>query len=145
MLYSIKTKRDFLHIVDQFQNVSGTVIKFSHFVIGCATSGWSCFLIFDHWHQWSSHHWTYMKAKRYYAKNSSMKQSVQLIGINMFYCNCKITILGCNRMYHKIFDKLNSDMCSYVIFILCRFWMSNFSHDASGKYCICEATVGSAQ
>ena len=42
---------------------------------------------------------------------------------------------------HHYIDKLNSDMCSYVIFILCGFWMSIFSLDASGKYCICKATV----
>ena len=85
-----------------------------------------------------------METVRYYAENSSMKQSAWLIGINMLFCNCKITILGCNRKYHTIFDKLNSDTCSYVIFVLCRFWMLNFSH-ASGKYCIWKATVGSTQ
>ena len=31
-------------------------------------------------------------------------------------------------------------MCSFVIFILPGFWMSTFSHGASRKYCICEAT-----
>ena len=36
-------------------------------------------------------------------------------------------------------------MCHYVIFVLLGFWMSTFSHDASGKYCICEATVGGVQ
>ena len=36
-------------------------------------------------------------------------------------------------------------MCSCVIFVLRGFWMSTFSHDASGKYCTCEATVGGAQ
>ena len=45
---------------------------------------------------------------------------------------------------HRYIDKLSSDMCSYVIFVLRRFWMSTFLHDASGKYCICKATVGGA-
>ena len=33
----------------------------------------------------------------------------------------------------------------YVIFVLFGFWMSTVSHDTSGKYCICEATVGGAR
>ena len=41
--------------------------------------------------------------------------------------------------------KLISDMYSYVLFVLREFWMSTFSHDAQGKYCICKAVVSSAQ
>ena len=35
------------------------------------------------WHQWSSHHWIYMEAVRYSAENSSMKDFVWSIGINI--------------------------------------------------------------
>ena len=46
---------------------------------------------------------------------------------------------------HCYVDKLKSDMCSYVIFIVHGFWMLTFSHDASGKYCIYEVAIGGAQ
>ena len=48
-------------------------------------------------------------------------------------------------MYHTIYiDKLNSDVCFYVIFIL-RGFLDLKIHDASGIYYICEATIGGAQ
>ena len=87
-----------------------------------------------------------MEAVRYYAENCSMKDSIYVIGINTRF----IAIVNYYFSVHsyepyRYIDKLNSDMCSYVTFILNRFWMSTFSHDASGKYCICEATVDGAQ
>ena len=74
-----------------------------------------------------------------YAENNSMKDLCDHEVINT-----RFIVIVNHHMYH-MFDKMNSDMCSYVIFVLRRFWMSTFSNDASEKYCFCEATVDSAQ
>ena len=58
------------------------------------------------------------------------------------YFNCT----GVNsHVPHRYIYKLDNDMCSLVIFVQRGFWMSRFSHDASEKYYICEATVGGVQ